>query len=368
MKLDKHIGYLLYKHNCVIVTDFGGFVTNYKSATIHPVQHTFTAPSKQIAFNRNLTTNDGLLANYISQKLSVTYPEACRIIASFVADCNAELESGKKIVFENIGELFFDRERNLQFVPHTEVNYLLDSFGLGSFQSPAIKREERMIELAEMENVIPSLSRRKNKSRIWRLVEVVPVAAVLTYFIINSSLTAQLNTNFASLNPFANAKTEVVTHAEQPLAEPAVNTAEGPEVNNISENNVATTLAEKTVEENPAPIVEQKPEVIAEIKTETPVPAKEENVPVPVSVKPVMTSSGTHKFFVIGGCFSIPENAEKLVAQLKAEGYPALILGKNAKGMDMVGIASAVNRGKAEEMLGFIQESGYPDAWLFRKK
>lgn len=368
MKLDKHIGYLLYKHNCIIVTDFGGFVTNYKSAAIHPVQHTFTAPSKQIAFNRNLTTNDGLLANYVSQKLSVTYPEACRIIAGFVADCNAELESGKKIVFENIGELFFDRERNLQFVPHTEVNYLLDSFGLGSFQSPAIKREERMIELTEMENVIPLLTRRKNKSKIWRLVEVVPVAAVLTYFIINSSLTAQLNTNFASLNPFANTKTEVVVPVEQPVTEPTVNLTETPATDNTSENNVAPTVEEKTVEEKTAIIVEQKPEVIAEPKAETPTPIKEEIVPVPVSVKPVLTSSGSHKFFVVGGCFSIPENAEKLVAQLKAEGYPALILGKNAKGMDMVGIASAANRGKAEEMLGFIQESGYPDAWLFRKK
>jgi len=368
MKLDKHIGYLLYKHNCVIVTDFGGFVTNYKSASIHPVQHTFTAPSKQIAFNRNLTNNDGLLANYISQKLLVSYPEACRIIANFVADCNTELESGKKIVFENIGELFFDHERNLQFVPHTDINYLLDSFGLGSFQSPAIKREERMIELAEMENVIPSLSRRKNKSRIWRLVEVVPVAAVLTYFIINSSLTAQLNTNFASLNPFVNTKTEVATPAEQPLAVPAIDITEAPATNNTTENNVASTVAEKTDEDKTAPVVEQKPEVIAEAKTETPAPAKEENVPVPVSVKPAFTNSEVHKFFVVGGCFSIPENAEKLVAQLKAEGYPALILGKNSKGMDMVGIASASNRDKAEEMLGFIQESGYPDAWLFRKK
>jgi cell division septation protein DedD/nucleoid DNA-binding protein len=357
MQLDKHIGSLLYKHNCVIITDFGGFVTNYKSAAIHPVQHTFTAPSKQIAFNRNLTSNDGLLANYISQKLSVSYPEACRIIANFVEACNRELESGKKIVFANVGELFFDREKNLQFVPQTEVNYLLDSFGLSSFQSPAVKRDERMIELAEMENIIPSVSRRKNKSKIWRLIEVVPVAAALTYFIINSSLTANLNASFASLNPFANNTTEKAEATPSPV-QPQSGVA----------NNEAEIIAE------PAPVIttptvtEEKTEPVTALPKEIIAPAKEEVVTAPIAIKPALTSSTNHSLYIVGGCFSVPENAEKLVQQLKNEGYPAMILGKNAKGMNMVGIASAANRSKAEEMLGFIQESGYPDAWIFRKK
>ena len=57
-KIDKHINELLYNHDCVIVPEFGGFVTNYASAKIHPVQHTFTPPSKNIVFNKNLKNND----------------------------------------------------------------------------------------------------------------------------------------------------------------------------------------------------------------------------------------------------------------------------------------------------------------------
>ena len=51
MNVEKHIGELLYDHNCVIVPDLGGFVANYAPAKIHPTQHTFTPPTKNIVFN-----------------------------------------------------------------------------------------------------------------------------------------------------------------------------------------------------------------------------------------------------------------------------------------------------------------------------
>ena len=66
VNVDKSISELLYQFDCVIIPDFGGFVANYAGAKIQPIQNTFTPPSKQISFNRNLTSNDGLLANFYS--------------------------------------------------------------------------------------------------------------------------------------------------------------------------------------------------------------------------------------------------------------------------------------------------------------
>ena len=45
-------------------------------------------PKKIISFNRLINQNDGLLANYISEKHSISYEEACIEIARFLQKNN----------------------------------------------------------------------------------------------------------------------------------------------------------------------------------------------------------------------------------------------------------------------------------------
>ena len=73
-KITQHIVKLLHDHNYVIVPGFGGFVTNYQPAKVHPTSFIFNSPSKSVAFNVNLTSNDGLLINTIAieQKIAIT--------------------------------------------------------------------------------------------------------------------------------------------------------------------------------------------------------------------------------------------------------------------------------------------------------
>ena len=54
MNLATYIKDLLYRYDCVIVPDFGGFVTKRISAKISENTHQFFPPSKQLSFNRNL--------------------------------------------------------------------------------------------------------------------------------------------------------------------------------------------------------------------------------------------------------------------------------------------------------------------------
>ena len=56
-----YISELLFLHDCVIVPEFGGFIGNRKSAQLNKTTNSLTPPSKQILFNTNLKTNDGLL-------------------------------------------------------------------------------------------------------------------------------------------------------------------------------------------------------------------------------------------------------------------------------------------------------------------
>ena len=86
MKIDRHISNLLYDHDCVIVPSFGGFLVSYQPAQLQSIQHTFYPPSKKIAFNVFLKNNDGLLANFIAHKESLTYAEALKGIEHFRMD------------------------------------------------------------------------------------------------------------------------------------------------------------------------------------------------------------------------------------------------------------------------------------------
>ena len=76
MILAKHITDLLYRYDCVIVPEFGGFITNRIGAKLNESTQTFYPPTKQITFNSHLKHNDGLLANYIAETTSrISKPE-----------------------------------------------------------------------------------------------------------------------------------------------------------------------------------------------------------------------------------------------------------------------------------------------------
>ena len=102
MNLATYIKDLLYRYDCVIVPDFGGFVTKRISAKINETTHQFFPPSKQLSFNRNLNNNDGLLANYIASVENISFEKASNAIALSVIKWQNEIQT-KPIDLEAIG-------------------------------------------------------------------------------------------------------------------------------------------------------------------------------------------------------------------------------------------------------------------------
>ena len=84
MQLDHYISDLLYRYECVIVPDFGAFLTQFKSASVHATTNAFYPPKKKLSFNSQLINNDGLLANYISKTEMISHEEANTKIAFLV--------------------------------------------------------------------------------------------------------------------------------------------------------------------------------------------------------------------------------------------------------------------------------------------
>ena len=138
MTVEKYINELLYRYDCVIVPNFGGFITNKIGAKVNSFTHTFHPPTKQITFNTHLKQNDGLVVSYIAAVENISFEKALVKISATVTSWNESLKNGA-VVFENIGALAFNAEKQLIFEPQKEHNFLTNSFGLSTVSSPAIK-------------------------------------------------------------------------------------------------------------------------------------------------------------------------------------------------------------------------------------
>ena len=145
MILANYINDLLYRYDCVIVPDFGGFVTNRIGAKVNNFTHTFYPPTKRISFNSNLKHNDGLLANYIASTENISFEKASTAISLSVIKWQNELQS-KSVEITNLGNLSLNKEKKIVFEPNNEVNYLTESFGLSPIDSSAITRYKEQVK------------------------------------------------------------------------------------------------------------------------------------------------------------------------------------------------------------------------------
>ena len=68
MNIEQYIVELLEFQDCVVIPEFGAFVSNYVSASRDEATDTFNPPTREVVFNANLYQNDGVLAQYLVQK------------------------------------------------------------------------------------------------------------------------------------------------------------------------------------------------------------------------------------------------------------------------------------------------------------
>ncbi|MFD2566621.1 HU domain-containing protein [Pseudotenacibaculum haliotis] len=175
MALTTYIKDLLYRYDCVIVPDFGGFITNKISAQIDAQSHTFHPPSKQLGFNHHLTHNDGLLANYVASAENISFEKANQKIVEIVSKWNHQVKT-ETLVLDKVGSLHLNQDNQLVFEPNTEVNYLMSSFGLSSVTSSSIERPiEKVVSL------VPATQERKGVPAFIKYAATAAIALTLGY-------------------------------------------------------------------------------------------------------------------------------------------------------------------------------------------
>ena len=156
MQLPNYICNLLFRYECVIVPEFGGFVSSTIPSHRDARTQVFYPPTKKINFNNQLKNNDGLLANYIADVENISFEQAVELIGTEVKKWKLQLNQGA-LKLSKIGELHVNKDQKIVFTPLEETNYLMRSFGLSSFTSSELHRENSSIQRVSLQDS------RKNK-------------------------------------------------------------------------------------------------------------------------------------------------------------------------------------------------------------
>lgn len=310
MQLESYISDLLYRYECVTVPEFGAFLTQRVSATIHESTNAFYPPKKKLSFNEQIQANDGILTHYIADVEKIPFEEASKKIEKRVKSLKSYLTQGETISFENIGDLTLNNEGKMMFEPSYHLNYLTDAFGLSQFVSPSVNREVYKEAVQEIEKVVPiAVTPEKRNSRSYlKYAAVAVVALTLGGFVASNYYVNNINTQ-----------------------------------NQIAQEEANQQLESKIQE--------------ATFVIENPLPAVTLNV-----------KKQTGNYHIIAGAFRVEENSDKKLEELKALGYNARKIGQNKYGLHEVVYASYEDRLEALNALREVKRNHNPAAWLLVKE
>ncbi len=303
MILANYISELLYRYECVIVPDFGGFIVNNKSATIDSLNNILSPPFKQITYNGHLKNNDGLLANYIASVDNISYECALNYIRFEIEEWQQKLKN-TDIYLEGVGS-FSLVEDKLHFEPQKSINYLTSSYGLSTVVSKKIQREKRVKEVVPLKEKVPIILSADSK----KSPNYLKYAAI---FILGLSVIGF-----------------------------------GGKMYRDHQNNQILVKAK-----------EQQRIIENEIESATFVITK------PLPTLNLDLRIDKMNFHVIAGAFRIPDNAVRKVNQLILEGYDARILGVNKWNLSIVSFGSYSTREEAVHDLMNIRVNVERDVWL----
>lgn len=309
MQLETYISDLLYRYECVTVPEFGAFLTQSVSASIHDITNAFYPPKKILSFNEQIKKNDGLLAHYIADVEKIPFESANKKIAQRVTILKSILTQGETLTFKNIGELRFNVESKILFEPSYHLNYLTDAFGLSQFITPLVTRDVYKAEAERIEKVVPiALTPEKRKSKSY-----LKYAAV--------GLIALTLGGLAASNYYVG---QIEQHNQLAQKEATLQ--------------LENKIQQATFNLNPLPAIT------------------------------LNVSKETGNYHIVAGAFRVEENCDKRIKQLKTLGFNARKIGVNKYGLHQVIYGSFNTSKEALKAICEIRLTHNKDAWILVKK
>lgn len=326
------ISQLLYEHDKVIVPGLGAFLRHDEGAQVNIVTNAFVKPSSTIVFDPQQREDNDLIATYLTASEGMSQEEARQLLVQFVSDCFAELKTGKAVEVNGVGTLSMGNQQQLVFHSVEDGDYNGDAFGLADFSVKPVftsqKQDDWKAQVAqqikdkntpmtvdtkrvrrnfEMDDVPEP--RRKGRGVLLTLLALLLLAGVFV-------LLSYLKLIPVTLPFFEEPKPMAVYHTPGKPIDPemqkqlfAYYTYNEPEADAAVEPVAETTLTEETKEPEKTEPVKTEPEKTEPKVTE---PAKDTYL-----LDPLETS----KVFIIGGCYSMEENAVTQIKTVREQGF-----------------------------------------------
>jgi nucleoid DNA-binding protein len=318
--VEKQLKKLLYRFDCVILPDFGAFLAKNKPSQYHKNTQVFYPPRRQLNFNAQLKSDDGLLIKSISKTHGISYDQAQHEVKSFVEDLKSTLHQEKNVKLDQLGSFELTANQILRFYPDNN-SLRKDTFGL------------KPLQVDQLESV-KNLKENESSAKETGVIQLEKDTNVAKNDVSHSFL------KYASIGIIAIAITGLLGYIlfqNQNLIQANNNTS------------VKKTDIKNKLQKANFTLQESFPALTLKIKSEKPKAVKK-------------------KFHVIAGAFRYKENAIKKVNQLQKKGFDSKLLGQNEYGLHQVCFLSFSSRKKALENLKKIKRKENQGAWLLVKE
>ena len=379
--LDTYIEDLLFKHQCVIIPEFGAFVSNRKAAEL-AADKSFSPPQKELTFNARLTYNDGLLAKHISEVERSSYEEAQGYIKSVVTTWKQDLSLGKEIRLANIGKFTKGTDNNVIFTSLSKENYLTDSFGMSNVAAKEINKSETGVEIANPiygndQNNKPGLvenpSVTPEEAAAVAIVGLSAIGFAIYSFLNNQEnpTVVEVQADPAKVEELVNEEVAKATYVpDVQLTATAIQVTKDPalvkkrnEEKKRAEKEAA--LAAKEAEKQAALAAKEAEKAAKEAEKQNTASTSNNTSSGSSTTRDTGTKASSGNFFLIAGAFSSEANARNRIKQLKRDGYSsATMVGQNEKGYYLVAYKSFSSRSQAESYMPEIKGKGL-STWVY---
>ena len=200
-----HIAYLLTKHECVVIPEFGALVHSATSSKNAANDDVFSPPCVSLGFNSELKHNDGLLCYSVKREQNISYNEANKIITDFSAELTDLLNKKREFTIPQVGRFIRTGDNKIIFSQASDISANAAQYGFKNFYMPLLsdiivpaEKEEPQKDKDQRVIMIP-LSK--------RLITAASVAAIALLFLLlstpinNKDIPAQYAGMFSSYIP-----------------------------------------------------------------------------------------------------------------------------------------------------------------------
>jgi cell division septation protein DedD len=405
---EKYIYQLLLENDTVIIPGLGAFVSEYQPAEISEDSDEIKPPSKTVSFNRKVRNNDGLFVGYVAENEGISHFEALKRIENERDEMLYKLDNGEEVEISKIGTLVYNKKGNIAFTPSEEKIEMLDTFGLGvtSLEEDSIEEEEAFEEeeitqvegdaivAEEIQEEEISESDQAEPSEESESVEKEECEEKNVVIATSDDDVAGGTENLedvAETEKGAEETKKTITEVETKPYETeeekkkrgwlwvllilipliAISIIAFLRKSDKKENlkPVTTTTIQSTpaVAKKDSSVTDSAKIVVADSTLKDSVADQGNSVSETAEVESKL-SSDVPKYYVIGGGFSVKENAEKYVDQLKKKGYQALYVEKKGSlHLVSIGVYDTWTKANAARR-EYSFNNPETEPWIYKKK